>query len=111
MCAKPNEKLLKKLIVMATKNISLLVECSRSVPKQSTESFHCFCRADFELIEEPTFNRPSEPNCHTNKNKISEELYQYFEHLFKAGVPTKTYHRKGLLLWITFSTSNLMKRR
>ena len=65
---------------------------------------------DYNEIKKSIQSEPFSPVCHTNINRMCEELYDYLENLANQHVPRKTRRRQSLPPWIKPSTSNIMNK-
>ena len=61
-------------------------------------------------MNEAMRSAPFDSICHTNIDKMTEELYKYFDSIIERHVPRRTFHRQQLPPWITRSTSHLIKQ-
>ena len=70
------------------------------------------CRSSGNEHNECTKNylavNPFQPICHTNNNKICEELYQYLGQMIEIYVPRRARNRQCLAPWRTSHTSILL---
>ena len=65
---------------------------------------------DYNEIKKSILSEPFSPVCHTNINRMCEELYDYLENLVNQHVPRRPRRRQLLPPWVTPSTSNLMNK-
>ena len=65
---------------------------------------------DYNVIKKSILSEPFSRVCHTNINRMCEELYDYLENLVNQHVPRRTRRRQSLPPWVTPSTSNLMNK-
>ena len=85
------------------------LESSVTESKPALQIFRSFGNADYEGINSYFAVTPLQPICHSNINKICEELYQYLDEMIRINVPRRTRHKQCLAPWISSHTSNLLK--
>ena len=85
------------------------LECPVTESKPALQNFRSFGNADYEGINNCLAVNPFQPICHTNINKMCEELYQYLDQVIEGNVPRQIRHRQFLAPWITSHTSNVKK--
>ena len=65
---------------------------------------------DYNKIKKSKLSEPFSPVCHTNINRMCEELYDYLENLVSQHVPRRTRRRQSLPPLVTSSTPNIMNK-
>ena len=108
--ATPDENFSKIYNCSDHKAISILIECPHHEVKVAIENFRSFGSVDYNEIKKSILNEPFSPVCHTNINRMCEELYDYLENLVNQHVPRRTRRRQSLPPWVTPSTSNIMNK-
>ena len=90
--------------------ILLQLECALYEKKPTLERCRSFGSGDYDAMNEAMRSAPFDSICHTNIDKMTEELYKYFDSIIERHVPRRTFHRQQLPPWITRSTSHLIKQ-
>ena len=61
------------------KAISIIIECPHHEVKFAIENFRSFGSVEYNEIKKSIPSEPFSPVCHTNINRMCEELYDYLE--------------------------------
>ena len=83
--ATPDESFSKIYNCSDHKAISILLECPHHEVKVAIEKIRSFGSVDYNEIKKSILSGPFSQVCHTNINRMCEELYDYFR---KFGKPT-----------------------
>ena len=108
--ATPDENFSKIYNCSDHKAISNLLKCPHHEVKVAIENFRSFGSVDYNEIKKSILSEPFSPVCHTNINRMCDELSDYLENLVNQHVPRRTRRRQSLPPWITPSTSNIMNK-
>ena len=80
-----------------------------SVKATQTHTFS-YSGVDFNKVNKYIIENPFSPYCHSNCDKFLETWYEWLHEIMPATSPICTNHRSSLPIWVTSSTSCIIRK-
>ena len=92
------------------KPVHATTDCPVTESKPTLQNLRSSQNADYEGVNNQVAVNPFQKKCHTNNNKVCEELDPYFDQMTELYVPRRTRLRQYLAPWIIGRTSSHLKQ-